>query len=35
VMAGSAAKEAGAAFIAALTKPDTRATWSKAGFEMP
>jgi ABC-type molybdate transport system substrate-binding protein len=35
VMAGSGAKAAAAAFIAALTRPDTRATWSRAGFELP
>ena len=35
VTAGSAAKEAAAAFIAALTGPETRATWTKAGFEVP
>jgi molybdate transport system substrate-binding protein len=35
VMAASAAKEAAAALIAALTQPDTRATWTKAGFELP
>ena len=35
VMAGSQAKDAAAAFIAALTRPDTRATWTKAGFELP
>jgi molybdate transport system substrate-binding protein len=34
VMAGSQAKDAAAAFIAALTRPDTRATWTKAGFEL-
>ncbi len=33
VMAGSGAKDAGAALIAALTGPDTRETWKKAGFE--
>jgi molybdate transport system substrate-binding protein len=33
VMAASAAKDAAAAFIAALTGPDTRAAWAKAGFE--
>ena len=33
VMATSAAKEAAAAFIAALTAPATRTTWSKAGFK--
>ena len=35
VMVGSAAKEAAAALIAALTQPDTRATWTRAGFELP
>jgi molybdate transport system substrate-binding protein len=35
VMAASAAKEVAAAFIAALTGPDSRATWTKAGFELP
>ena len=35
VMAASAVKEVGAAFIAALTSPNTRATWTKAGFELP
>ena len=35
VMAGSGAKEVGLAFIAALTRPDTRTTWAKAGFELP
>ena len=35
VMAGSAAKDEAVAFIAALTGPDTRATWSRAGFELP
>ena len=35
VMAGSGAKEAAVAFIAALTRPDTRTTWTKAGFELP
>ena len=35
VMAGSTAKEAGAEFIAALTGPETRETWKRAGFEMP
>ena len=32
VMAGSPAKDAALAFIAALTKADTRPTWTKAGF---
>ena len=35
VMAASAAKDAAAAFIAALTRPDTRPAWTKAGFETP
>jgi molybdate transport system substrate-binding protein len=35
VLAGSGAKEAALAFIAALTRPDTRPTWAKAGFELP
>jgi molybdate transport system substrate-binding protein len=35
VMTASAAKEAAAALIAALTHPDTRAAWKKAGFEQP
>jgi molybdate transport system substrate-binding protein len=35
VMVGGAAKEAAAAFIAALTRPDTQAAWQKAGFERP
>ena len=35
VMAGSGAKEAALAFIAALTRPDTQPTWAKAGFELP
>ena len=35
VMAGSGAKEGALAFIAALTRPDTRTTWAKAGFELP
>ena len=35
VMAASAAKEAGAALIAALTRSETRPTWTKAGFERP
>ena len=34
VMAGSGAKEAAAALIAALTKAESRETWTKAGFEM-
>ena len=35
VMAGSGVKDAAAAFIDALTAPDTRAAWTKAGFEVP
>jgi molybdate transport system substrate-binding protein len=35
VMAGSREKDAGAAFIAALTKLETRETWKRAGFELP
>jgi molybdate transport system substrate-binding protein len=35
VMAASGAREAAAAFIAALTKPDARTVWAKAGFESP
>ena len=35
VMAASAAQEAGAAFIAALTHPQTWETWTRAGFERP
>ena len=35
VMAGSAAKDAAQAFIAALTGPETRETWTRAGFERP
>jgi ABC-type molybdate transport system substrate-binding protein len=35
VMATSAAKEAAAAFIAALTGSDTAETWRRAGFEPP
>jgi molybdate transport system substrate-binding protein len=35
VMAGSSAKDEALAFITALTRPDTRATWSRAGFELP
>jgi len=31
----SAAKHAAAALIAALRKPETRDTWTKAGFEVP
>jgi molybdate transport system substrate-binding protein len=35
VMSASAAKAEGAALIAALTAPATKAIWSKAGFELP
>ncbi len=35
VMASSAAPEAAAAFIAALTAPATREAWTRAGFETP
>lgn len=35
VMTGSAATDAGRDFIAALTAPDTRAIWAKAGFGEP
>jgi molybdate transport system substrate-binding protein len=35
VTAASGAKQAAADFIAALTKADTRAVWTKAGFELP
>jgi molybdate transport system substrate-binding protein len=35
VMAGSGANDAAAAFIAALTQPNTHRTWQKAGFEAP
>jgi molybdate transport system substrate-binding protein len=35
VTTASAAKDAAAAMIAALTRPETRATWSGAGFELP
>jgi molybdate transport system substrate-binding protein len=35
VMAGSGAKEAAQALIAALTEPATRPAWSRAGFELP
>jgi ABC-type glycerol-3-phosphate transport system substrate-binding protein len=34
-VASSASKDAAAAFIAALTQPETAATWRKAGFEPP
>jgi hypothetical protein len=32
-MAASVDKAAAADFIAALTRPETRAAWQKAGFE--
>ena len=35
VWSGSAVKDVAADFIAALTKPDTKAAWKKAGFETP
>lgn len=35
VMASSGAKDAAASFIAALTRPDTRPIWTRAGFERP
>lgn len=35
VWSGSSVKEAASDFIAALTKPETRAAWKKAGFETP
>ena len=35
VAAGSDAVDAGRAFIAALTRPETRAQWQAAGFELP
>ena len=35
VMAASAAKEAAAAFDRGADRPDTRAAWAKAGFELP
>lgn len=35
ISAESAAPDAGQAFIAALTRSDTRAAWKKAGFELP
>jgi molybdate transport system substrate-binding protein len=35
VAAASAAKDAGAAFIRALTQPSTRETWKAAGFDLP
>jgi molybdate transport system substrate-binding protein len=34
VVAGSTQKEAASAFIAALTAPRTRETWTRAGFEV-
>jgi molybdate transport system substrate-binding protein len=35
VMANSSVKDEALAFIAALTRSDTRRTWAKAGFELP
>jgi molybdate transport system substrate-binding protein len=35
VMAASAAQDAATALIAALTRPQAAATWSKAGFQQP
>ena len=35
VMAGSAAKDAATAFIAALTEPNMRDVWARAGFDRP
>ena len=35
VMAASAAKDAAADFIAALTRSGTREQWNKAGFQIP
>jgi len=35
VTAGSAAQDAGRAFIAALTQPSTRGAWEAAGFKLP
>ena len=35
VMAASGAQDEALAFIAALIRPDTRTTWTKAGFELP
>jgi molybdate transport system substrate-binding protein len=35
VMAASVEKVVAGDFIAALSRPETRATWTKAGFEMP
>jgi molybdate transport system substrate-binding protein len=35
VMAGSANPDAAAAYLRALTHPDTRPVWESAGFESP
>jgi molybdate transport system substrate-binding protein len=35
VMAGTGVRDDALALVAALTKPDTRPTWTKAGFELP
>jgi molybdate transport system substrate-binding protein len=35
VMAGSVAEDAARDFISTLTAPEARATWQKAGFEVP
>jgi molybdate transport system substrate-binding protein len=35
VTAGSGAKDEALALITALTRPDTRPTWTRAGFELP
>src|SRR5262245_33257500 len=35
VTAGSAAKDAGAAFIRAMTQPSARGAWEAAGFKLP
>jgi molybdate transport system substrate-binding protein len=35
VMAGSGAKDAAGALIAALTRPEAHTTWEKAGFALP
>jgi molybdate transport system substrate-binding protein len=35
VMSGSGEKEAGQAFIQALTQPSARAAWDAAGFKLP
>jgi hypothetical protein len=35
VTAGSAAQDAGAAFIGALTQPSARGAWEAAGFKLP